>query len=518
MSYPRHFLHLPAQTHGWAGWARLGRRRSPPVVGLTLGVFDFCHEGHLNLLRRAAGMCDRLVVGVHTDEEVRRYKGVQPANSELERAAAIRALGIAHTVVVGSDRARLCREHRVKLVFHGDDWDPAVYRRRWGEELIARLGLQLVLLPHTPGIDSTRLRAAVPDVGWWLYSSRPEWSRTHIFDHLRDLYARIGGVWFVGEGGRELVRRHFPDAPCALLREDQEAAVAAASIEHYRLDVIVTAHFNFDAMAPVLRDSPRPIALVALSHGRSGKPGTSADAARRRAALAADGTGTVASGNLTVHDWSFAPDAYLHCDGFLQDGGKIPSDWLARNIARIDKTQGDIDTLSRRLAFIRTWTYVAQRAGWVDDESHWRGETRAVEDRLSDALHAQLTAAFVDRRTSVLLRRLKQKESLVAEVNDKGEVTVEGEFIGRLEGFRFRQDKTASLDEARTLRQAAVAALAPAFNLRADKFYNAADTEMDFTEQGGLMWGTDAIGKLVAGPDPMRPQVCLLYTSDAADE
>ncbi|MBK7702205.1 MAG: adenylyltransferase/cytidyltransferase family protein [bacterium] len=205
------------------------------MVGLTLGVFDFCHEGHLNLLRRAAGMCDRLVVGVHTDEEVRRYKGVQPANSELERAAAVRALGIAHTVVVGSDRARLCREHRVKLVFHGDDWDPAAYRRRWGEELIARLGLELVLLPHTPGIDSTRLRAAVPDVGWWLYSSRPEWSRTHIFDHLRDLYARIGGVWFVGEGGRELVRRHFPDAPCALLREDQEAAAAAASIAHYRL-------------------------------------------------------------------------------------------------------------------------------------------------------------------------------------------------------------------------------------------------------------------------------------------
>jgi len=293
------------------------------VVGLTLGVFDFCHEGHLNLLRRAAGMCDRLVVGVHTDEEVRRYKGVQPANSKLERAAAIRALGIAHTVVVGSDRERMCRDHGVKLVFHGDDWDPAAYRRRWGEELIARLGLELVLLPHTPGIDSTRLRAAVPDVGWWLYSSRPDWSRTHIFDHLRDLYAQIGGVWFVGEGGRELVRRHFPDAPCALLREDQEAAVAAASIAHYGLDVIVTAHFNFDAMAPVLRDSPRPIALVALSHGRSGKPGTSADAARRRAELAADAGGTLAVGNLTVHDWSFSPDTYLHCDGFLRDGGSF---------------------------------------------------------------------------------------------------------------------------------------------------------------------------------------------------
>jgi len=203
---------------------------------------------------------------------------------------------------------------------------------------------------------------------------------------------------------------------------------------------------------------------------------------------------------------------------FLHDGGKIPTDWLARNIARIDKTQGDIDTLSRRLAFIRTWTYVAQRSGWVDDETHWRGEARAVEDRLSDALHARLTAAFVDRRTSVLLRRLKQKEGLVAEVNDKGEVTVEGEFIGRLEGFRFRQDKTASTDEARTLRQAAVAALAPAFHLRADKFYNAPDTEMDFTEQGGLMWGSEAVGKLVSGPDALRPQAAAFVDDEAGPE
>ena len=201
--------------------------------------------------------------------------------------------------------------------------------------------------------------------------------------------------------------------------------------------------------------------------------------------------------------------------GFLHDGGRIPTDWLARAIARIDRVQGDIDTLSRRLAFIRTWTYVAQRAGWVDDETHWRGETRAVEDRLSDALHARLTATFVDRRTSVLLRRLNQKESLVAEVNDKGEVTVEGEFIGRLEGFRFRQDKTASPDEAKTLRQAAVAALAPAFHLRADKFYNAPDTEMDFTEQGGLMWGSDAVGKLVAGPDALRPQAVAFVDDEA---
>ncbi|CUH83725.1 helicase-related protein [Thalassovita mediterranea] len=201
--------------------------------------------------------------------------------------------------------------------------------------------------------------------------------------------------------------------------------------------------------------------------------------------------------------------------GYLHEKGRVPNDWMARQVQRIDRTDGDIDTLSKRLSFIRTWTYVAQRSGWVDDESHWRGETRAVEDRLSDALHERLTQRFVDRRTSVLLRRLKQKEALLAEVNDKGEVTVEGEFVGRLEGFRFRQDQDASGQEAKTLRQASLQALAPHFSLRADRFYNAPDTEIDFTEQGGLMWGSEAVGKLVAGSDPLKPTVTAFVDDEA---
>ena len=203
--------------------------------------------------------------------------------------------------------------------------------------------------------------------------------------------------------------------------------------------------------------------------------------------------------------------------GFLQQGG-IPGDWLARAVARIDRTGGDIDAISKRLAYIRTWTYVAQRSGWVRDEAHWRGETRAVEDRLSDALHAALTQRFVDRRTSVLLRRLKQKESLVAEVNDKGEVTVEGEFAGRLDGFRFRTDPAAQGDEAKMLTRTAYEALRPEFHLRADRFYNAPDTELDFTEQGGLMWGDSAVGKLVKGADPLKPGIEVFVDEDAGEE
>ncbi|MFS4582422.1 helicase-related protein [Phaeobacter sp. C3_T13_0] len=200
---------------------------------------------------------------------------------------------------------------------------------------------------------------------------------------------------------------------------------------------------------------------------------------------------------------------------YLHGSGVVPDDWLARQVKRIDRVDGDIDALSKRLAFIRTWTYVAQRNGWVRDESHWRGETRAVEDRLSDALHERLTQRFVDRRTSVLLRRLKQKEALLAEVNDKGEVTVEGEFVGRLEGFRFSPDKSAQGAEAKALKSASLQALAPHFHLRADRFYNAPDTEIDFTDQGGLMWGEYAVGKLMAGADPLNPRI-EVFVDDAA--
>ena len=204
--------------------------------------------------------------------------------------------------------------------------------------------------------------------------------------------------------------------------------------------------------------------------------------------------------------------------GHLHERGSIPDDFMARQIRRIDRTDGDIDALSKRLAYIRTWTYVAQRNGWVRDESHWRAETRAVEDRVSDALHDRLTQRFVDRRTSVLLRRLKQKEALLAEVNDKGEVTVEGEFVGRLEGFRFIPDKSAQGTEAKALKSASLQALAPQFHLRADRFYNAPDTEIDFTDQGGLMWGEYAVGKLVAGAEPLKPVVEVFVDEAAGPE
>jgi ATP-dependent RNA helicase SUPV3L1/SUV3 len=200
----------------------------------------------------------------------------------------------------------------------------------------------------------------------------------------------------------------------------------------------------------------------------------------------------------------------------LTDSGVIPSDWMAGQIRRIDRSDGDIDALSKRLAFIRTWTYVANRGRWVEDQETGRETTREVEDRLSEALHQRLTQRFVDRRTSVLMRRLKEKERLVAEVNDKGEVSVEGHFVGRLDGFRFTFDATASEDETRMLRSASLAAVQAELGRRADKLYISPDTELEVTEQGGLMWGSDAIGRIEKGDTPLTPQV-KVFVDDIAE-
>jgi ATP-dependent RNA helicase SUPV3L1/SUV3 len=131
----------------------------------------------------------------------------------------------------------------------------------------------------------------------------------------------------------------------------------------------------------------------------------------------------------------------------MQNDGLLPTDWIARQVERIDCVEGDLDTLSQRIAQIRIWTYVAHRAGWLADASYWQERTRAIEDALSDALHQALTLRFIDRRTSVLIKRLRQEDELVFEVMGEGEVLVEGEYVGRLSGFQFVADPRGSASE-----------------------------------------------------------------------
>ncbi|QCK85256.1 helicase [Phreatobacter aquaticus] len=191
--------------------------------------------------------------------------------------------------------------------------------------------------------------------------------------------------------------------------------------------------------------------------------------------------------------------------------GRIPSDWLASQVAFADRTDGDIDTLSNRIAHIRTWTFAANRPDWVDDPVHWQAETRRVEDKLSDALHERLTQRFVDRRTSVLMRRLRENTMLEAEITRTGDVTVEGQHVGRLEGFRFAPDPAAGDGEAgKALRAAASKALASEIDSRAEKLSGSGDEAFILSNDGTIRWHGEAVAKLAAGDKVLSPRIRIL--------
>jgi ATP-dependent RNA helicase SUPV3L1/SUV3 len=191
--------------------------------------------------------------------------------------------------------------------------------------------------------------------------------------------------------------------------------------------------------------------------------------------------------------------------------GNIPADWFARQIAYAERIEGDIDTLSNRIAHVRTWTFVANRPDWLADPEHWQGVTRAVEDKLSDALHERLAERFVDRRTSVLMRRLRENTMLETEIGKTGEVIVEGHAIGRLDGVVFAADAAASAgSEAKALNAAAQKALAGEIEARATRLSQAPNDQIVLANDGAVRWMGDAVGRLTAGDDVLRPRLRIL--------
>ena len=196
--------------------------------------------------------------------------------------------------------------------------------------------------------------------------------------------------------------------------------------------------------------------------------------------------------------------------GFLMREGTIPTDWFARQVEQADHTDGDIDTLSNRIAHIRTWTFAANRPDWLVDPEHWQGVTRAVEDKLSDALHDRLTERFVDRRTSVLMRRLRENAVLETDISKSGEVVVEGHAIGRLDGFMFTAAASAAGSEAKALAGAAQKALAGEIDARATRLAQAADGQLVLATDGTIRWLGQPVGKLVAGEEALKPRVRII--------
>lgn len=196
--------------------------------------------------------------------------------------------------------------------------------------------------------------------------------------------------------------------------------------------------------------------------------------------------------------------------GFLMQKDCIPDSWFAAQIDQADRIDGDIDTLSARIAQIRTWTFVANRPDWLKDPERWQGIAREVENKLSDALHERLTERFVDRRTSVLMRRLRENTSLNTEIGKTGEVIVEGHVIGRLDGFTFAPDAAEAGSDAKALQAAAQAVLAGEINARAEKLGSAPDDQFVLTSEGTIRWTGDAVARLSAAEEALHPRIRII--------
>lgn len=183
--------------------------------------------------------------------------------------------------------------------------------------------------------------------------------------------------------------------------------------------------------------------------------------------------------------------------GFLSGNeGQIPESWMGERIERCDRLDGDLGTLSMRLAHIRTWTYIAQRNDWLADPAHWQGVSRSVEDRLSDALHNKLMGQFVDRKTSALMRRLAGREVIVANIEDNGDILVAEEYMGRLNGLHVERDPRLKGVPAGTARAAVEKAVGDALRARALDISQAGDDAFSLTQTGEIIWQTACVGQL----------------------
>ena len=201
--------------------------------------------------------------------------------------------------------------------------------------------------------------------------------------------------------------------------------------------------------------------------------------------------------------------AQIYCY-LMRPEGALPEDWVARQLEQLDKTEGDIDTLVQRIAYVRTWTYITHRGDWLHDSAHWQARARQIEDNLSDALHDTLTNRFVDRRSATLMKRLKDGSDLIGAVRRGGDVLVEGEYVGRLHGLTFELDAEAKGEDKRPLQAAARRALSTEIPRRIKQLESDNDGAIALTDDGRLTWRGEVVGRLEPGDTPVKPKVVAL--------
>ena len=197
--------------------------------------------------------------------------------------------------------------------------------------------------------------------------------------------------------------------------------------------------------------------------------------------------------------------------------GKVPNIYMKNKLSSLDKLDGNIDSISNRIANVRTWSYVSNKINWVENNDYWVERTKSLEDKLSDKLHSELTKSFIDKRASVLARGLKQEISFKTEIIEGSKVIIDKQFIGNLKGLKLELDlKIGTLDtDIKSLKKAARQTIGPEFNRRIKEII---ETKLlEIKDDFKIYWQNFPIAKLISGKDYLEPDI-LLITDDIIEE
>jgi len=187
------------------------------------------------------------------------------------------------------------------------------------------------------------------------------------------------------------------------------------------------------------------------------------------------------------------------------DNGKITDEYMRLQLMKLDKLEGNLDSLSNRIANVRTWSYVSNKNNWIENQHYWVEKTKLLEDRLSDRLHEELTKTFINKRASILARGLKQDMEFKTEILQNNDVKIDDQFIGKINGLKLELDLTEGALETdiKSLKKAARQTIGPELEKR---IQNIIDTGLiELNNDFKIYWGEFAIAKLTPGNDYLSP-------------
>ena len=196
---------------------------------------------------------------------------------------------------------------------------------------------------------------------------------------------------------------------------------------------------------------------------------------------------------------------------FLKGGkAKITNQYMKAQLSNLDKLEGNVDSISNRIANVRTWSYVANKSNWVENQDYWIERTKYLEDKLSDRLHEELTKSFIDKRASVLAKGLKQDITFETKIIENERVLINDQFIGTLKGLKMDLDlKIGALDaDIKSLKKAARQNVAPEILRRINLILKCNDFELN--EDFKIYWNKYPIAKLRPGKDYLNPEIELI--------